>query len=162
MIIMMGESLTPFPFERALVRRPSTLPHGFNASAMNPCPITPVSVPLFRAPVWRPSTPPRLPASVLPVCVQRTPLRTFISRGQSPTPFQDLLPPNLASFLCDTQMGTRLAPFCMSPSLSALSAPSYHFAPFCSAKCSIVCPTRPTHPIYLVCPACSASRPHRM
>jgi hypothetical protein len=91
--------------------------------SMGPCPTGPVdpprvsictpappSIPLAR----KPSTPLRVSVNVSPIHVQRTPPRTLVSRGLSPVPFENLLPPDIAAFFNSTQMqltqGTQVSP----------------------------------------------------
>jgi hypothetical protein len=52
----------------------------------------------------KPLTPPRVSVGVSPIHVQRTPPRTLVSRGLSPVPFENLLPPDIAAFFASTQM----------------------------------------------------------
>jgi hypothetical protein len=52
----------------------------------------------------KPLTPSRVSVGVSPIHVQRTPPRTLMSRGLSPVPFENLLPPNIAAFFASIQM----------------------------------------------------------
>jgi hypothetical protein len=61
-------------------------------------------VPSPRTPSRKLSTPPRVSVGVSPIRIQRTPPRTLVSRGCSPTPLFDLLPPDIAAFFNSTQM----------------------------------------------------------
>ena len=54
----------------------------------------------------KPSTPPRFSVGVSPIHIQHMPPQTLVSRGCSPVPIFNLLPPNLVSLFNDTQMQT--------------------------------------------------------
>ena len=82
---------------------------------MGPHPSSPVPSP--RTPTRKSSTPPRVLVGVSPICVQHTPPRTLVSRGCSPIPMLDLLPPDIAAFFNSTQMQ-------LSTQASDLSVPS--------------------------------------
>jgi hypothetical protein len=88
---------------------------------MGPPPTTPVTPSCVSACTGvtflrqRPSTPPRVSVGVSPIRVQRTPTRTFVSRGLSPVPFEHLLPPDIAAFLASTQMQTTQASLVHTP-----------------------------------------------
>jgi hypothetical protein len=62
------------------------------------------------APDRQPLTPLRVSVGVSPIHVQRTPPRTLVSRGVSPVPFENLLPPDIAAFFASTQMEARASP----------------------------------------------------
>jgi hypothetical protein len=73
---------------------------------MGPRPTTPVnpsngpaSTRVLTSPTGRASTPPRVSVGVSPTSVQRTPTRTFASRGVSPPVLEETLPPTLAAWL---------------------------------------------------------------
>jgi hypothetical protein len=102
---------------------------------MGPRPTTPVippcifactGVPSPCAPIQRPSTPPRVSVGVSPIRVQRTPTRTFVSRGLSPVPFEHLLPPDLASFFggIETQTTQAFPPIRLTEVISVTSSES--------------------------------------
>jgi hypothetical protein len=65
------------------------------------------------SPIQKPSspTPPRVSVGVSPIRVQRTPTRTFVSRGLSPVPMIDILPPDIAAMLMETQNSQAYAPY---------------------------------------------------
>lgn len=73
-------------------------------------PVHPLHVPIdtptphTSPPAQKPLTPSRVSVGVSPIPALRTPPRTLISRGCSPTPLFDLLPPDIAAFFNDTQM----------------------------------------------------------
>jgi hypothetical protein len=89
---------------------------------MEPRPTTPVNPPSGSIcarvtsgcpPVQKPSTPPPcVSVGVSPIRVQRTPTRTFASRGVSPPALVESLPPSLAAWLHDiSQMDALMAPW---------------------------------------------------
>ncbi len=73
---------------------------------MGPRPTTPVNpsrgparTRTLPSPTGRPSTPSHVSVGVSPISVQRTPTRTFASKGVSPTVLEESLPPLLAAWL---------------------------------------------------------------
>jgi hypothetical protein len=58
------------------------------------------SVPPTCSPIRKSSTAPHVSVGVSPIRAQPTPtiMRTFVSRGLSPIPFEELLPPDIATF----------------------------------------------------------------
>ena len=89
---------------------------------MGPRPTTPVNpscgparTHILPSPTGRPSTPPCVSVGVSPISVQRTPMRTFASKGVSPPVLEETLPPSLAAWLhCILQMET-IAPWDSHP-----------------------------------------------
>src|SRR6266852_2944543 len=70
---------------------------------------------ILPSPTGRPSTPPCVSVEVSPISVQRTPTRTFASKGVSPPVLEETLPPSLAAWLhCISQMET-IAPWDSHP-----------------------------------------------
>ena len=69
-----------------------------------PHPTGPVDLPRVSICTPAPSTPPRVSVGVSPICVQRTPPLTLVSRGLSPVPIENLLPSDIAAFFASTQM----------------------------------------------------------
>ena len=86
---------------------------------MGPRPTTPVNPSrgpactcVLSSPTVHPSTSPHVSVGASPVRVQRTPSRTFISRGVSPPALVETLSPSLANWLQDlSQMEANIAPW---------------------------------------------------
>jgi hypothetical protein len=90
---------------------PSTPPRAAVAvSLTSPRPITPQSA-LFARLARKLSTPLRPSVGVSPIRAQGPAPRTFVSRGLSPVPFQDLLPSDLGPLFFNTQMQTQVPAF---------------------------------------------------
>ena len=112
---------------------------------MGPCLSTPVITSCFFtctgvlspcSPIQKPSTPPRVSVGVSPIRVQKTPTRTFVSRGQSPVPLENLLPPDLASFFAgiETQTTQHLSPTQLEEVISVTESESDDEYPLSRSK----------------------------
>src|SRR6266852_7037691 len=88
--------------------------------SMAPCPTTAVDPPPTRistyshtpSSIQKPSSsppPPCVSVGVSPICVQHTPMRTFVSRGVSPAPFEDNILPDLAAWFASIPMETQVS-----------------------------------------------------
>jgi hypothetical protein len=91
-------SLFSLPF----IITPPTCTYQTVKISMAPRPTSPI--PSARTPARKPSTPSRVSVGVSPVRAQHTRPRTLVSRGCSPVPFKELLPPDIAAFFASTQM----------------------------------------------------------
>jgi hypothetical protein len=96
---------------------------------MGPRPTTPVNPPCVPVstcvpPIQKLSTPPRVSVGVSPIRPQHIPTRTFVSRGVSPVPMIDLLPPDLAAMLMETQVSQAYCPISLTKAISVTSSES--------------------------------------